>query len=129
MAAGFMTHVTCGLTAKNRDQLRNPTLGNRLWATFTFFLVRVKLLLNCFTVGAPQTLVPPTPPSSFVRRRIMLLDTKEMCTKRLAIVVVVVVLKYSTVPLCPARSQLRHTDSDLRVRSSSLEMRRVGTFS
>ena len=26
--AGFMTHVTCGLTTKNRDQLRNPTLGN-----------------------------------------------------------------------------------------------------
>jgi len=22
-----MTHVTCRLTAKNRDQLRNPTLG------------------------------------------------------------------------------------------------------
>ena len=21
---------------KNRDQLRNPTLGNRVWATFTF---------------------------------------------------------------------------------------------
>ena len=34
--AGFMTHVTCRLTAKNRDQLRNPTLGNRVWATFTF---------------------------------------------------------------------------------------------
>ena len=32
-----MTHVTCRLTAKNRDQLRNPTLGNRVWATFTFF--------------------------------------------------------------------------------------------
>ena len=31
-----MTHVTCRLTAKNRDQLRNPTLGNRAWATFTF---------------------------------------------------------------------------------------------
>ena len=31
------THVTCRLTAKNRDQLRNPTLGNRVWATFTFF--------------------------------------------------------------------------------------------
>jgi len=30
-----MTHVTCRLTAKNRDQLRNPTLGNRVWATFT----------------------------------------------------------------------------------------------
>jgi len=33
--AGFMTHVTCRLTAaKNRDQLRNPTLGNQVWATF-----------------------------------------------------------------------------------------------
>ena len=31
-----MTHITCRLTAENRDQLRNPTLGNRLWATFTF---------------------------------------------------------------------------------------------
>jgi len=30
-----MTHVTCMLTAKNRDQLRNPKLGNRVWATFT----------------------------------------------------------------------------------------------
>jgi len=28
--AGFMTHVTCRLTAKNRDQLRNPALGNRV---------------------------------------------------------------------------------------------------
>jgi len=32
--AGFMTHVTCRLTAKNRDQLRNPALGNRVRATF-----------------------------------------------------------------------------------------------
>jgi len=31
-----MIHVTCRLTAKNRDQLRNPTLSNRVWATFTF---------------------------------------------------------------------------------------------
>ena len=31
-----MTDVTCRLTAKNRDQLRNPTLGNRVWASFTF---------------------------------------------------------------------------------------------
>jgi len=29
-----MTHLTCRLTAKHRDQLRNPTLGNRVWATF-----------------------------------------------------------------------------------------------
>ena len=34
-----MTHVTGRLTAKNRDQLRNPTLGNRVRATFTFFAV------------------------------------------------------------------------------------------
>jgi len=31
-----MTHVTCRLAAKNRDQLLNHTLGNRMWATFTF---------------------------------------------------------------------------------------------
>jgi len=31
-----MTHVTCRLTAKNRVQLRNPMLGNRVWAAFTF---------------------------------------------------------------------------------------------
>ena len=36
--AGFMTHVTCRLTAKNRDQLRNLTLGNRVCATLTRFL-------------------------------------------------------------------------------------------
>ena len=41
-----MTHVTCRLTAKNWDQLRNPTLGNRVWATFTFLLRRY------FRVGA-----------------------------------------------------------------------------
>ena len=33
---GFMTHVTCRLSAKNRDQLRNRTLGNRVWATNNF---------------------------------------------------------------------------------------------
>jgi len=33
-----MTHVTCRLTAKNRDHLRNPTLGNRAWAAFTLFI-------------------------------------------------------------------------------------------
>jgi len=30
----FMTHINCRLTAKNRDQLQNPMLGNRVWATF-----------------------------------------------------------------------------------------------
>jgi len=31
-----MTHLICRLTAKSWDQLRNPTLGSRVWATFTF---------------------------------------------------------------------------------------------
>ena len=43
--AGFMTHVTCRLTAKNRDQLQNPMLGNRVWATFFMLLVYVCLVL------------------------------------------------------------------------------------
>ena len=34
-----MTHVTCWLTAKNRDQLRNPTLGNRVWSTFFYLSI------------------------------------------------------------------------------------------
>jgi len=29
-----MTHVTYRLTAKNWEELQNPTLGNRVWATF-----------------------------------------------------------------------------------------------
>jgi len=29
--------VTCRLAAKNRDQLRNPTVGNRVRAVFTFY--------------------------------------------------------------------------------------------
>ena len=33
-----MTHVTCTLTAKNWDQLQNPTLGNQVWATFLYLL-------------------------------------------------------------------------------------------
>jgi len=32
-----MTHVTRRRTAKNEDQLRNPTLGSRVWATLTFY--------------------------------------------------------------------------------------------
>ena len=41
-----MTHITCRLTAKNRDQLRNPTLGNRVWAIFTFLQARINVV-NC----------------------------------------------------------------------------------
>jgi len=36
-------YFTCRLTAKNRDQLGNPTLGNGVWATFTFFYYYIML--------------------------------------------------------------------------------------
>jgi len=47
-----MTHITCRLTAKNQDQLRNPTLGNRVWATF--FTIA---LLTVFAFSALTLLV------------------------------------------------------------------------
>ena len=53
-----MTHITCKLTAKNRDQLRNRTLGNRVWATFTkFFYVGEQFIVSLFNYSsstAPQ---------------------------------------------------------------------------
>jgi len=49
-----MTHVTCRLTAKYRDQLLDPTLDNRVWAsfTFTFSLVVTWLVLSGKAGGA-----------------------------------------------------------------------------
>jgi len=41
-----MTHVTCRLTAKNRDQLRNRTLGNRVWTTFLLLLHLTQLTIT-----------------------------------------------------------------------------------
>jgi len=58
-----MTHVTCRLTANNREQLRNPTLGNRVRATFftaTSTLGRVrKVQRNVTDLGRlkPQALL------------------------------------------------------------------------
>jgi len=48
-----MTHVTCRLSAKNRHQLRNPTLGNRVWATFTFFYHAIKWFSEAYTQTDP----------------------------------------------------------------------------
>ena len=55
-----MTHITCRLTAKNRDQLRNLALGNRVWATFFFTF----LIILTGTSGLPFTradLLPAVP--------------------------------------------------------------------
>jgi len=38
------------LTVKNRDQLRNPTVDNRVWATFTFLLFRIPVRIIRVTV-------------------------------------------------------------------------------
>ena len=55
-----MTHVTCRLTAKNRDQLRNPTLGNRVWATFTFFYRLIAGLgYGCSLSECDRTVIRP----------------------------------------------------------------------
>ena len=37
---------TCRLTAKNCDQLRNPTVGNRVWVTF-FTVKKIHVSSRC----------------------------------------------------------------------------------
>ena len=49
------------MTAKNRDQLRNPTLGNRVWATFTFALRDLPPLKSLLRTSAPP--VPDADPN------------------------------------------------------------------
>ena len=51
-----MIHATCRLTTKNRDQLRNPTLGDRVWATCTFLCSNSCLRLwACWLVAVVWT--------------------------------------------------------------------------
>jgi len=49
-----MTHITCRLTAKNRDQLRNLTLDNQVWATFTLpnMILRIYGAIIVTTIAA-----------------------------------------------------------------------------
>jgi len=53
-----MTHVMCKLTAKNQDQLRNPMLGNRVWATF-FLLLHATAATNQYLIPARPTAANP----------------------------------------------------------------------
>ena len=50
-----MTSVTCGLTAEDRDQLRNPSLISSMGATFSTFNPRVFpneiIGINMYTIG------------------------------------------------------------------------------
>jgi len=48
-----MTHITCRLTAKNRYQLGNPTLGNRVRASFLntqYGLSSLAVVVAIFTI-------------------------------------------------------------------------------
>ena len=64
-AVGFMTHVTCTLTAKYRDQLRNPTFGNRVRATFLASLPFLPIPLTLLSFFATYVPYPFTYVSSF----------------------------------------------------------------
>ena len=44
-----MTHITCRLTAKNWDHLRNPMLGNRVWATYLYLLLLNTIIYCCWS--------------------------------------------------------------------------------
>ena len=48
---GLWLNVTYRLTAKNRDQLQKPTLGNRVRATFSFFTTTARHLLDFMEQG------------------------------------------------------------------------------
>ena len=52
-----MTHVTYRLTAKYRDQLRKPTLGNQVWAIFSFLMLNKERTFCCYdeTTGKART--------------------------------------------------------------------------
>ena len=58
-----MTHATCMLTAKNRDQLRNPTLGNRVWATFFIcvYCASIASILLCVCIQLDASFMAALP--------------------------------------------------------------------
>jgi len=58
---GLMTHITFRLTAKNRDQLRNPTLGSRVWATLTFYSLPSPRLPKIPAMESPAAVSGPGP--------------------------------------------------------------------
>ena len=69
-----MTHVTCRLTAKNRDQLRNHTLGNRVWATFSFYT-----LPTHFSIANTQQFATITPAQIISARVLYHLEQPYTC--------------------------------------------------
>jgi len=77
-----MTHITYRLTAKNRDQLQNPTLGNRVWAAF--------FTTSIVVVRTYPSLEPLTEPHRLVVCLHCAVTTTTIATTTTCIVVVVV---------------------------------------
>jgi len=73
-----MTHVTCRLTAKNRDQLRNPTLSNRVirvWATLTYLQAKWPVVrLECHRGQAYSSTVLMTEVETQIKSLVDALD-------------------------------------------------------
>ena len=95
-AAGFMTHITYRLTAKNRDQLQNPTLGNRVWAAF--------FTTSIVVVRTYPSLEPLTEPHRLVVCLHCAVTTTTIATTTTCIIVVVVVRTYPSLMACLHRA-------------------------
>ena len=63
-----MTDVTCRLTAKDRDQLRNPTLGNRVQASFDLSYKIILARLFCAPYPAAPGATASSSPSVRISR-------------------------------------------------------------
>ena len=63
-----MTPITCRLNAKNRDQLWNPTLVNRVWAAFSFTFT-----VHCYKASRQSDLSDYTAHwNSYCRRKLLI---------------------------------------------------------
>ena len=69
-----MTHVTCRLTAKNRHQLRKPTLGNRVWATLAVANVARRAARTTVKWKILGSQLGSRPCSNFANRLVVRLD-------------------------------------------------------
>ena len=75
-----MTHATCRLTTKNRDHLRNATLGNRVWAVSTY-LYMSDLHLSFFFCVLPIYVARSSPGGVAIRYVLPVLSTSRLYTK------------------------------------------------
>jgi len=80
-----LTHLTCRLTAKDRDQLRNPMLGNRVG--YLYFFLPNPSAKPC----GQKSFASKNPPVHNWRRGLTQVDLYNGCKMVVVVVVVVVV--------------------------------------